>query len=786
MGIMVEEMVLALKKESKFKDRVEHIEILPPKKPIYGELKKDLPQNLKNYLLKKNIKLYRHQCNAIEYLRAGKNIIITTPTASGKTLAFNIPIFERLNQDKSATALYLYPTKALANDQLKVIKELENLSEIAVNPNVYDGDTPPDKKPKIRKTSRIIISNPYELHQILPWHRQWQKFFSNLKFIVMDEAHHYRGVFGSNVAFLIRRLRRICRFYGSEPQFILSTATLANPIEFSEKLVGVRFKLISNDGSPKGKKYFIFYNPYFDGVGELSTHQETKNLFLFFIRKGLQTLCFTVSRKMAELIALWSKKELEGAEPHLIDKITAYRAGYLPEERREIENKLKTGNLKGVISTNALELGIDIGSLDCVIISGYPGTIISTWQQAGRAGRGIEPSVATLVAFQNPLDQYFMKHPKVFFDKSHEHGIIDLSNRCITSGHLKCAASEMPIKLPDDGIYFGNGVEEILKTLESQNSVQNTPNGWVYSGKGRATEDVRLDNISSDIFKVICERKILETMDRIQAYRESHKGAILLHQGETYIVENLDLKNSVIQVKKKDVDYYTEAIKVVDIKILKEIGKRKIANFTVSFGEVEVNEHYIGYKIKKYDRVIGMEKLDLPPLNFKTMGLWFTVADDIKEKVWKKRKKDIKEKLNERLRDDLKKGEIFAGGLHGIEHAIIGIMPFHVMCDRRDLGGVSTPNHPDTMKATVFIYDGFEGGIGLTEKAFELKLFREIVKMTFELVRDCKCDNGCPACIYSPKCGNENKPLDKKATILILEELLKLMEQEDKIKVRRQ
>jgi DEAD/DEAH box helicase domain-containing protein len=785
MGGKVEGIVRALRRKSEFKDRVEHIEILPPKEPVYGELKKDLPQNIKNYLLKKNIKLYRHQCDAIEYLRAGKSIIITTPTASGKTLAFNIPIFERLNQDKSATALYLYPTKALANDQLKVIKELENLSEIVVNPNVYDGDTPPDKRPKIRESARIIISNPYELHQILPWHYKWQKFFSNLKFVVMDETHRYRGVFGSNVAFLIRRLRRICGFYGSDPQFILSTATLANPIEFSEKLVGVRFELIANDGSPKGKKYFIFYNPYFDGVGELSTHQETKNLFLFFIRKGLQTLCFTVSRKMAELIALWSKKELEGSE--LMDKITAYRAGYLPEERREIENKLKTGILRGVTSTNALELGIDIGSLDCVIISGYPGTIISTWQQAGRAGRGIETSIATLVAFQNPLDQYFMKHPKVFFDKSHEHAIIDLSNPYIISGHLMCAASEIPIKLPDDGVYFGNGIEDILRALERQNLVQNTPNGWVYSGKGRATEAVSLDNISSDIFKVICEGEILETMDRTQVYREAHKGAILLHQGETYIVENLDLENAVVQVKKKDVDYYTEPMKVVDIKILKELEKREIGNFTVSFGEVEVNEQYVGYRIMKYDKAIGFEKLDLPPLNFKTMGLWFTVADDIKEKIWKKRKKekDIKEKLNKQLEDALKR-EVFAGGLHGIEHALIGIMPFHVMCDRWDLGGVSTPNHPDTMKATVFIYDGFEGGIGLTEKAFELKLFREIVKMTFELVRDCKCDNGCPACIYSPKCGNDNEPLDKKATILILEELLKLMEQEDKIKVRRQ
>ena len=775
----MEAAINVLKRDSRYRDRVEHIELLPPKESFYGELKKDISHNIKNYLVKKNIELYKHQCDAIEHLRAGKSIAITTPTASGKTLAFNIPIFERLEQDKSAVALYLYPTKALANDQLKVIKEFESLSRIGVNPNVYDGDTPSNKRPKIRETSRILLSNPYELHHVLPWHYKWQKFLSNVKFVVIDEAHRYRGVFGSNVAFLMRRLRRICSFYGSEPQFIVSTATLANPREFSKRLIGVKFELITNDGSPKGKKYFIFYNPYFDGVGTLSTHQETKDLFLFFVRKNLQTLCFTVSRKMAELIALWSKKELKESEPYLMDKITAYRAGYLPEERREIESNLKNGILRGVTTTNALELGIDVGSLDSVVISGYPGTVISTWQQAGRAGRGVRESAATLVAFQNPLDQYFMKHPQVFFDKSHEHAIIDLSNPYILSGHVMCATSEMPFEVSEEGIHFGDNVEAILKALERQGLVQNTPGGWVYSGKGRAAEAVSLDTISSDIVKVICDGELLETMDRAQAYREAHKGAVLLHQGKTNIVEDLDLKNSVVKVKRSEVDYHTEAMRIVDIAILEEIEKEKIGDFAVSFGEVEVNEQYVGYKIMKYDNVIGMETLDLTPLNFKTMGLWFTVPEDIKERVWKKRKenKDIKENLSEKSDEGLKR-EVFAGGLHGIEHAMIGIMPFLVMCDRWDIGGVSAPNHPDTKNPTVFIYDGFEGGIGLTEKAFELII--ELVTMSYELVKDCKCEDGCPACIYSPKCGNENKPLDKKTTVLILEEVRKLIEKQNR------
>jgi len=756
MGITVERIIKALEGGPRYKDRIEHIEVLPAQEPRYGELTTELPINLQRYLAKKRIALYQHQCDALNALRSGKNVVITTPTASGKTLAFNVPIFETLLQDKRATALYLYPTKALSNDQLKVIKEFEQLSGILVHPEVYDGDTPTSKRPKIRETARIIISNPYELHHVLPWHYKWQKFLSNLKFVVIDEGHIYRGVFGSNVAFLLRRLRRLCNLYGSDPQFILSTATLANPIELGEKLIGCSFDLIAQDGSPKGKKYFIFYNPYFGGgnSGELSTHQETKSLLLFFVRSHLQTLCFTVSRKMAELIALWSKMEVKEAEPHLVDRITAYRAGYLPEERREIENNLKNGTLLGVTSTNALELGIDIGSLDSVIISGYPGTIISTWQQAGRSGRGIGESITTLVAFQNPLDQYFMKHPEIFFGRSSEHAIIDLSNYYIVLGHLMCAAAEAPITAADGESFFGETYEEGLRELERQGLVQNTLRGWVYSGKGRATEVVRLDALSSDTFNIICNGKLMETIDRIQAYREAHNGAVLLHQGETYIVEDFNLNSRTVHVKKRGVDFHTEPMKTVDIEILHEIEQKEIGKFVLSFGDVNVTERYVGYKILRYDRVMGIETLDLPPLHFKTTGLWFTVPDDVRIA--------LKEKHVD-----------FAGGLHGIEHAMIGIMPFYVMCDRWDIGGVSTPHHPDTANPTVFIYDGFEGGIGLTENAFEL--IEDIIKTTIELVRDCNCESGCPACIYSPKCGNENKPLDKKGTILLLEKLLRMM-----------
>lgn len=770
----VERIVNTLKRNPRYYNRVAHVEVLPCTKPVYGKLKKELPDPIKKYVLNKGIRLYTHQCDAIEKLRAGRNVIITTPTASGKTLAFTIPVFEILYSNKSATALYVYPTKALSNDQLKGLQEFEKVSGISVNPNVYDGDTPRGKRPTIRETSRIIISNPYELHYVLPWHYKWQKFLSNLQVIVIDEAHRYRGVFGSNVAFVLRRLLRIVESYNVSPQIVLSTATLANPVEFGEKLVGVPFELVDNDGSPQGKKYFMFYNPYYDGLGTLSTHQETKDVFMYYVKNGLQTLCFTVSRKMAELITLWSKKELKD-EPHFSERITAYRAGYLPDERREIETKLKNGFLRGVTSTNALELGIDIGSLDSVVISGYPGTVISTWQQAGRAGRGINESVVTLVAFQNPLDQYFMHHPEVFFDKSHENAIIDLKNPYIVAGHVMCAAAELPVK-EEDNKYFGK-CEGILRVLELQRLVQYTGSGYVYTGRGggRATEAVKLDTISQDVFKVVCNGELLETMDRPQAYREAHEGAVLLHQGETYFVESLDLKNGVVFVKKRDVDYYTEAIKVVDITILEETDKKDRGDSTISFGRVKVTEEYTGYRIMKYDKVVGIEPLHLPPLTFHTIGLWICVPENTKDTMWEIRRKDkdIKDALTEKTEKDVK-NEVFAGGLHGAEHGLIAIMPFHVMCDRWDIGGVSTVMHPDTGGPTIFVYDGFEGGIGLTERAFEL--IGDIVKMAHELVRDCSCDEGCPACIYSPKCGNDNRPLDKKGSVLLLEQLGSVMD----------
>jgi DEAD/DEAH box helicase domain-containing protein len=736
-----------------YKKQIVHIEKIPRQEGNFAELEKPLPQNIQTCLFNKKIEFYSHQAEAINKTRNGKNVVIATPTASGKTLAFNIPVIEALTNDKKATALYLYPTKALTNDQLKVLKELEKETCIKADANVYDGDTPQYNRSAIRENSRIILTNPYGLHQYLPWHYKWQTFLKNLKFIIIDEAHVYRGVFGSNVAMVIRRLLRICNFYHADPQIILSSATIANPKEHATRLTGKAFEVVSDDGAPRGNKSFVFWNPPFideSNFTRRSTHQETKDLLTLNILQNLQTLCFTTSRQMAELITRWTKEELtkRSKSPNIV---TAYRAGYLPQERREIENRLKNKNLVGVVSTNALELGIDIGSLDAVIISGYPGTIISSWQQAGRAGRGTCDSLVTLVAFQNPLDQYFMKHPQDFFGRPHEQAIIDLHNQYISVGHIMCASSELPINEDRDKEFFPDMLSESIQALEKENLIRKTPRGWVYSGTARTTQVVNLESISHQTITVTCNGKLLETLTLNKAYEEAHAGAVLLHQGETYISENLDLDQSVANVRQENVNYYTETLKDVDVAIKKKQEENN-NGIEVTVGELAITEIYHTYLTKTYDEVIKRTPLNLPPLSFSTVGLWFTIPNETKEEIENQ-------------------GLDFAGGLHAVEHAMIAIAPIFAMCDRWDIGGLSTPFHPDTENATIFIYDGFEGGIGISE-TLNSKI-KQLWEKTLQLVKNCECKEGCPSCIYSPKCGNENQPLDKNAATIILKNLLK-------------
>ncbi|MEN6443256.1 MAG: DEAD/DEAH box helicase [Methanoregula sp.] len=721
-----------------------------PEPPHYGTLSSPLTDEIVAFLDQNGIHLYSHQCEAINHIRSGKNAIITTPTASGKTLAFNLPVFEQLNKDPAARALYLYPTKALSNDQLATLSQMAQFTGITAKPAIYDGDTPQSKRAAIREHSRIIVSNPHELHQVLSWHAKWSQFFSNLRFVVIDEAHQYRGVFGSNIALLVRRLIRLSRHYGADPQFILSTATLANPKEFATQLTGKPFEIVSADGSPHGRKHFVLYNPFYNGIGERSMHQETKDLLVSCVKGDLQTLCFTGSRKMTELVTVWAREDARRTSTRLAESISAYRAGYLPEERRGIERQLKDGLLKGIVSTNALELGIDIGSLDAVIISGYPGTMMSIRQQAGRAGRKGGESLAVLVAQANPLDQYFMHHPDQFFSRSHEHAIVDTENPYIVSGQLLCAAAELPIREEADREFFGDSFSPLLADLASSNLVRNTSRGWVYAGRGRAADAVRLDGMSAESYRIMCHGRLLETLDRGQAHREAHKGAIMLHQGETYLVNEMDLETHTIRVTETDVDYYTQPLKEVDLSVIGTLETQEINGVKCAFGDVEVTEQYTGYKLKRGDTIIGVEPLSPPPLTFRTKAFWFVLPDTVEQSV-------------------ISAGLDLAGGLHGAEHALIALMPLHVMCDRWDIGGLSSPVFGENGDPMIFVYDAYEGGIGLAENAYEH--LGALFASAHELVRDCPCEKGCPSCIYSPKCGNDNAPLDKDATVLILKSL---------------
>ena len=763
-----EERIDQFKNDIRFRRKIEHVETIPSKEANYKKVD-NLEKKLLKYLEDRNISLYEHQALAIEKTREDNNIIITTPTASGKTLSFNLPVLEELIKDNDACALYIYPAKALSYDQLKVLRKMDEELDLDLNANPYDGDTPKAKRRRIRNESRVILTNPYQIHLILQWHHQWERFYSNLKYIVIDEAHYYKGIFGSNVAFLIRRLKRIANFYGSNPKFILSSATLANPLELAEKLTGEEFELIDKDSSPSGEKDFILYNPYKklpmqSDDANLSIHQETERIFFYLLLKDIQTLCFTSSRKIAELIALWTKRDMEHTKKRYVDRISAYRAGYLAEDRREIEDGLKSRKYLGVTSTNALELGIDVGSLDAVIISGFPGSMISTWQQGGRSGRQNQKSLVILVAFENQLDQYFMKNPEFFFDKPHENVVIDLQNEKLLNNHIICAANELPITEEELEKVF-NVDSEFVDNIIQNRDLRKSAGFYIYPYDDNPAFEFSLDQISNEIFSVMNGNQLIEKIERSQMYREAHEGAILINKGQTYIVTNVDFNTHNINVIKRDVNAHTIALKRTQTKIIKKIKKVKIGDFTVHYGELEVEEDYYKYKRMEFSKTIGTYILDLPPLKFKTKGLWFTIPDSIKET------------LEERYKNE---SEVFAGGLHGAEHALIGLFPLHVMCDRFDIGGLSTNYHEDTQEASIFIYDAYEGGIGICEKAIDV--FSKLTNSTRNLLKTCECENGCPSCIYSPKCGNDNKPLHKKATEFILdymwEEMNKLSPEE--------
>jgi DEAD/DEAH box helicase domain-containing protein len=749
-----------IKSHLEYRGQIAHVRHLPRREARFGELAKPVHRALELSLKKAGAEsLYSHQALAVNLVREGESVAVVTGTASGKSLCYNIPVLDAVLKYSRDRAMYLFPTKALAQDQIRMLGDLTRDNMPFVRFDTFDGDTPQSRRNQIKRYSQILLTNPDMLHVgILPNHTSWSKFLSNLRYVVVDEAHVYRGVFGSQVANVIRRLRRLCRFYGSDPQFICCSATIANPAEHIKRLTGVEVTVVDDDGSPGGTKDFFFWNPpVVDKTTGMrrSPYMEATFLFSELVRAGIRTVTFTKARKIAELILMYARDSLRRSDPELVQLIKSYRAGYLAEDRRQIERELFSGQLLGVAATNALELGVDIGSLDATILTGYPGSIASTWQQAGRSGRRESPSLSVLVALADPLDQYLVRHPEAFFGRGHEHALIDPDNPYILADHLLCAAFEKPLS-EEDAVYFGE--QAFLKTLEpleESRRVQHRDR-WYYNGPSPyPARDVSIRSTSGENYTVIDLSqggKLLETVDGTTAFQQLHAGAVYLHQGESYYVQELNLTTRTAYVVEADVDYYTQPQTLTDVRILEEMETRRTGGGEGHYGRLRVTEQVIGYRRKQQftESVLGESNLDLPPQSFETLGLWFDIPADV-EATTRKRELD------------------FLGGLHAAEHACIAMLPLFAMCDRRDIGGLSTPAHPDTGKANVFIYDAYPGGVGIADKGY--RLLEHLWVVTLQTIEECECEDGCPSCIQSPKCGSGNHPLDKAAAVIILDAL---------------
>jgi DEAD/DEAH box helicase domain-containing protein len=751
MSILQKSLKEVLEKiKENFKERIVYEKKIPSKKGKFSPLP-ELSPLFKKALHELGInELYEHQLKCFEIARKGGNVIVSTGTASGKSLCYHLPVIQNLLENERSTALYLYPTKALAQDQLRFLNSLS----LPLICGTYDGDTYPEERKYLRERARLILSNPDMLHQgILPNHRLFGRFLMNLSFIVLDEVHTLRGVFGANVSLVIRRLLRICKFYGANPQFIMASATIANPRKTAENLTGFPFKTVKKDSSPQGRRYFLFWNPpFYQEEKRRSSNRETTEIFVELLNSGLRTIVFSKSKLAAELILKYAKEKLS-EKPEIQSKIASYRAGYLPQERRRIERKLFSGKLLGVSATSALELGIDIGELDASLLNGYPGTISSTWQQAGRAGRRKREAFTILIAQEDPLDQYFMNHPEDFFEKPHEAVIFDAENTFILKKHLLCAAYERPIEEKDEK-FFGKKLSAVIKELENEGKLIRKGKRWYLKKLSYPAEKVNIRSSSDKTYSLVEEEtgSLIGTLDESVFFLYAHPGAIYLHEGESYLVKKVDLESKVALLTKREVPYYTQPKEESYIDILKIKKNKKVKKGDVFLGDVRVSSQVLAYQKKDIftGKSLGIEYLDLSPRIFETESLWFTVNEEILKKL------------------SLAPKEL-AGGIHAIEHAAIAILPLFALCDRWDIGGVSTPAHYKTDEPTIFIYDAFEGGIGLTRRAFEK--FEEHLRKTYSLIKNCQCENGCPSCIQSPKCGNWNEPLDKKVSLLILKEM---------------
>ena len=744
----VNEYIQSLTASPRFNDQVVHHTVVPSQAPILGKPVKPWPQPIK--MVMRNIgidNLYDHQARAIDLIRNGKHTVLATPTASGKTLVYNLPALEKMSRRHDAKALYIFPLKALAQDQLRTFETLaSHLNPTAPRAAIYDGDTTQWFRKRIRENPpNVILTNPEMIHlSLLAYHQKWASFLERLEMVVVDEVHTYRGVMGANMAQVFRRLRRLCDYYGAKPVWMFCSATVSNPAELATQLTGFDVNAVTQNGAPRGRRHLVFINP-FDGAAQTSIL-----LLKAALHRRLRTIVYTQSRKLTELIALWAGSR-SGRFAH---QISAYRAGFLPEERREVEAKLASGELLAVISTSALELGIDIGDLDLCILVGYPGTVVSTWQRGGRVGRNGQDSALALIAGEDALDQYFMKYPQELLERESEAAVVNPSNPEILAKHVVCAAAELPLKM-DEPFLNDAAVKKAAILMEKAGSLLKSADGLeFYATQRRPHWDVNLRG-TGQRFNIVCSQtgQNRGEIDGFRAFKETYPGAVYLHQGNTYLVETLDLNTHTAKVTPARVNYYTRVRSHKDTAIIEVFEEKQVSGTCVGLGRLKVTDQVTGYETIRIrgHKKINIIELDLPPQVFETVGLWFKITPEI-------------QRLTE------KKQLHFMGAIHAFEHAAIGMFPLIVMTDRNDLGGISTPLHPQIKSAAVFIYDAIPGGAGLSRQAF--RRIQNLLETTLKVIRKCPCETGCPSCIHSPKCGSGNRPLDKAAAIFLLQHLI--------------
>ncbi len=712
---------------------------------------KDLPRTLSPILERRGITgLYEHQVRSFEALGAGEDVALATPTASGKSLVYSLPVLADALRDPEARALFLFPLRALEQDQARKLEaDIAALGPAFAHLRVavYDGDTKPSLRKKLRNDPpQVLITTPDMLHLgLLPYHENWRTFFENLRTVVIDELHTYRGIFGSHIAHVFRRLDRVARHHGARPRVVTTSATIGNPGELAHNLTARKFTVIEQDGSPRSERHVCLLNP----TG--SPYTTAALLFREAVSRGLRTIAFTKARTITELMFAW----ITEADPGLAEKISAYRSGFLPEERREIEKRLFRGDLLGVISTSALEMGIDVGGLDVCILVGYPGSQTTTWQRAGRVGRGRDALVA-LVAQPDALDQYLVAHPKLFFSDTFEHAVLDPTNRDIASGHLPCAAAEIPLR--DDEPWLGEaGARENVQALEEAGKLlrSETGNEW-FAVRRRPHRDVDLRSAGASYAIVETtergEPRLVGSIGSGRVFAECHEGAIYLHRGRQFLVTELDIEERRVHVRAVRAPYYTRATSDKETEILSRERARPAGNFRIVEGRLKVTTWIKGYERRRVrgQDVLGTETLELPPSVLETRGVWLEMPDE----------------LGALLRAEDRHP---MGSIHACEHAMLALVPLFALCDRFDVAGISYTRHPQLGKMAVFLYDGHAGGAGLTTHLFDR--IEALLEATHEMVRECDCEEGCPRCVHSPKCGSGNRPIDKPGALRALSAL---------------